>query len=301
LRQPLLELALQARGPLQFREVALSNHGYTVTHNHPEAAMVDNSKNRSEKNQKNKKDGTETHSPRVGETISLHDAAIALAEIAPSKKDERISDGKLLRALKSGEVQAGFHCSREPLIWISIPTGYWIDITSSVFRRIRVSPGKKNRTGVFLVTIQDFPKQYIAACIQVGEDSGQKLSSEWMIQTFEGAMARIESTFEVEIPRENWNQYLLKQPSSDVERVPDRNSGSGRRAFSGWKALNAMLAAYLVANNIRSEEDRKIEVVARDVLQIIKESKEKVQLPTRETFEKEVSHVFELISRLSMN
>jgi hypothetical protein len=68
--------------------------------------MVDNSKNRSEENQKNKKDGTETHSPRVGETISLHDAAIALAEIAPSKKDERISDGKLLRALKSGDGRA---------------------------------------------------------------------------------------------------------------------------------------------------------------------------------------------------
>jgi hypothetical protein len=62
--------------------------------------MVDNSKNRSAKeNQKNKTDGTDTHSPRVGETISLHDAAIALAEIAPSKKDETISDGKLLRAL----------------------------------------------------------------------------------------------------------------------------------------------------------------------------------------------------------
>jgi hypothetical protein len=267
--------------------------------------MVDNSKNRRDKkNQKNKKEASERGDdiPRLGETVTLHDAATALAAVAPSKKGEKISDGKLLRALKSGEVQAGFHCSTEPLIWISIPTGYWLDITSGVFRRIRVSPDKKNRTGVFSVTIADFSKQYFTACIRVASETGHELSSEWMMRAFEGAMARIESTFEVEIPKENWDQYLSKQAvmksPSDVEIVPDDDSGSGRKAYSGWKALNAMLAAYLVANNIRSNEEQKIEAVAANVYQLTKNLKENLQFPTQKTYEKEVSRVFELISRL---
>ena len=198
--------------------------------------MVDNSKNRRDKkNQKNKNEASERGDdiPRLGETVTLHDAAIGLAAVAPSKKGEIISDGKLLRALKSGEVQAGFHCSIEPLIWISIPTAYWLDITSGVFRRIRVSPDKKNRTGVFSVTITDFSKQYFTACIRAASEPGQELSPEWMIRTFEGAMARIESTFEVEIPKENWERYLSKQaaiwenrtaslvPKSEVRSCPN--------------------------------------------------------------------------------
>jgi hypothetical protein len=269
--------------------------------------MVDNSKNRRDKkNQKNKNEASERGDdiPRLGETVTLHDAATGLAAVAPSKKGEKISDGKLLRALKSGEVQAGFHCSTEPLIWISIPTAYWLDITSGVFRRIRVSPDKKNRTGVFSVTITDFSKQYFTACIRAASEPGQELSPEWMIRTFEGAMARIESTFEVEIPKESWERYLSRQAAikspSDVEIGPDEDSGSGRKAYSGWKALNAMLAAYLVANNIRSNEDLKIEAVAATVYQLTKNLNEKVQFPTLETFEKEVSHVFELILRVSM-
>jgi len=267
--------------------------------------MIDNSKNRSdEKNQKNKEKGLERGGevPRVGDTITLHDAAIALATVAPGKKGEKISDGKLLRGLKTGEVQAGFHCSTEPLIWVSIPKEYWIDITSGLFQRIRVSPGKKNRTGVFPVTIKDFPQQYIAACIKFAADTEQNLSSEWVIQAFSGAMARIESTFEVEIPRENWDQYLatlvaIKSPP-DVEIASDTDSGSGRRAYAGWKNLNAMLAAYLATNNIKCDEDEKIASVAARVYELAKNLNEKTQLPTRPTFEKEVSRVFGLIEQL---
>jgi hypothetical protein len=262
--------------------------------------MVDNSAIRGdERNQKNKKEVSGIAGPHIGETITLHDAAIALATVAPAKKGEKISDGKLLRGLKTGEVHAGFHCSTEPLIWVSIPKEYW---TSGVFQRIRVSPGKKNRTGVFPVTIKDFPKQYIAACIKFAADTEQNLSSEWVIQAFSGAMARIESTFEVEIPRENWDQYLatlvaIKSPP-DVEIASDADSGSGRRAYAGWKNLNAMLAAYLATNNIKCDEDEKIASVAARVYELAKNLNEKTQLPTRPTFEKEVSRVFGLIEQL---
>jgi hypothetical protein len=266
--------------------------------------MVDNPNIRSdEKNQKNKKAVTEIgrDTPRVGETITLHDPAIALAIVAPGKKGEKISDGKLLRGLKTGEVQAGFHCSTDPLIWISIPKEYWVGIATDAFRRIRYSPRKKNRTGVFPVTIKDFPKQYIAACIQFAADTGLRLSSEWVIQAFGGAMARIESTFEVEIPKDNWDQYLSKQeamkPLGGVESASTAKSGSGREAHSGWKKLNANLAAYLVANNINSEEETEIKTIAATVYALVEKEAEKTKLPKLSSFEKEVSHVFELVRR----
>jgi hypothetical protein len=48
--------------------------------------MVDNSAIRDdEKNEKNKEDFG-VSGPRIGETITLRDAAVALLEVAPSKK-----------------------------------------------------------------------------------------------------------------------------------------------------------------------------------------------------------------------
>jgi hypothetical protein len=71
--------------------------------------MVDNSATRGdEKNEKNEIDSSDISGPQVGNTVTLRDAARTLAGVAPSKKGEKISDGKLLRALKSGEVRAGF-------------------------------------------------------------------------------------------------------------------------------------------------------------------------------------------------
>ena len=58
-----------------------------------------------------------------------------------------------------------------------------------------------------------------------------------------------------------------------------------------------MLAAYLVAHNIRSAEDQKIEAVAAIVYDLVKNMKEKTLLPRLGTFEKEVSRVFDLISQ----
>ena len=255
-----------------------------------------------EKNEKNEKEFSGIGGPPVGDTIILRDAARTLADVAPSKKGEKISDGKLLRALKSGEIRGGFHCSTDPLIWISIPQTYWVDITSDDFRRIRYSSGKKNRTGAYKVTLKDFPKQYMSACIRVAKDAGKEVSPDWMIDTFYAAVNQIGSEFEVEIPKENWEQYLAtevaRKSPSDVEMDPDTDFGSGRKAYSGWKALNAMLAAYLVAYNIRSEEDEKAEAVAAIVYERVKNLKEKTRLPKLTTFEKEVGLVFGLIEQL---
>src|SRR5882757_5963537 len=186
--------------------------------------MVDNPNIRSdEKNQKNKKTVAELGrgAPRVGETITLRDAAIALAKVAPEKKGEKISDGQLLRVLKTGEVQAGFHCSTVPLIWVSIPKEYWMDIARDEFRRIRFSPGKKNRTGSYKVRLKDFPKQYMSACIRAAKNAGKEFSAEWIIEAFNEAVTRIESTFEVEIPGGVWAEYLGRleamKPLGDVE------------------------------------------------------------------------------------
>ena len=203
--------------------------------------MVDNSAIRGdEKNQKNKKEVSGIGGPRVGDTITLHDAAVALAAAAPAKKGEKISDGKLLRELKTGKVQAGFHCSSDPLIWVSIPKEYWVSVATDAFHRVRYSPSTKNRTGAYKVTLKDFPKQYMSACIQVATDTNQKLNPEWIVDAFDTAISGIESLFEVEIPKENWHQYLatqvaLKAPS-DVEIDPDTGSGSGRKAYSGWRS-----------------------------------------------------------------
>jgi hypothetical protein len=265
--------------------------------------MVDNSAIRGdEKNQKNKKEDSGFSDPSVGDTITLHDAAVALAAVAPAKKGEKISDGKLLRELKTGRVQAGFHCSSDPLIWVSIPREYWVGVATDAFHRVRYSPRKENRTGAYKVTLKDFPKQYMSACIQVATDTNQKLNPEWIVEAFDAAIAGIKSPFEVEIPKESWDKYLATQmaikSSSDVEIAPETDSGSGRKAYSGWKALNAMLAAYLVANNIRSDEDQKIEAVAANVLELAINLNEQTKLPTQKTFEKEVSRVFGLIEKL---
>jgi hypothetical protein len=141
----------------------------------------------------------------------------------------------------------------------------------------------------------------MSACIQVATDTNQKLNPEWIVEAFDAAIAGIKSPFEVEIPKENWDQYLATQVAikspSDVEIAPDTKSGSGRNAYSGWKALNAMLAAYLVAYNIRSAEVQKTEAVAAIVYDLVKNLKEKTRLPTLGTFEKEVGRVFDLISQ----
>jgi hypothetical protein len=266
--------------------------------------MVDNPNIRSdEKNQKNKKVVAEVgrDTPRVGETITLHDAAIALATVT-GKKGEKISDGKLLKALKTGDVQAGFHCSTEPLIWVSIPTEYWMDIASDEFRRIRVSPGKKNRTGVYKVGLKDFPKQYISACIRAAKNAGKEFSAEWIIEAFNAAVTRMESTFEVELPGSVWAEYLGRleamKPLGDVESASNAKPGSGREAYSGWKQLNANLAAYLVANSITSGEEIEIQTVAANVYVLVEKEAEKTRLPTLPSFEKEVSRVFEIARRL---
>jgi hypothetical protein len=121
--------------------------------------MVDNSAIRGdEKNEKNKKEFSGIGGPRVGDTITLHDAAVALAVAAPAKKGDKISDGKLLRELKTGNVLAGFHCSIDPLTWLSIPKEYWVGVPTDAFRRVRYSPNNKNRTGAYKVTLKEFPK-----------------------------------------------------------------------------------------------------------------------------------------------
>jgi hypothetical protein len=254
-----------------------------------------------EKNEKDKSAAAEIGDPpRVGETITLRAAAIALSTVSPGKRGETISDGKLLTALKTGEVRAGFHCSIEPLIWISIPRDHWMGVATDDFRAIRHVPGKRNRTGSYKVKLKAFIKEYISTYLRERANAGRDLSSEAVIETLNEAVARIESTFEVEISQGNWIQYLETQaamkPQSSVEIVPGK-PGSGREAYAGWKALNATLAAYLVVHNIKSSEDRKLESVAAAVYELTKKS-EKTRMPTCKTFEKEVSRVFKLIEQL---
>lgn len=256
-----------------------------------------------EKNQKNQKPSTEiaSDSPAVGATITLHDAAVALASVAPSKKSEKIADGRLLNALKAGDIYSGFHCSMDPVLWVSIPKQYWVNVPSDEFRKIRISPGKKNRTGAYKVKLKEFSKEYMAARVEFAKSSIE-ISPEWMIEAFYEAIALLESMFEVVIPLNMWTDYLKSQeatkPLSAPELAADEKPGSGREAHSGWKKLNAHLAAHLVvANGIASHEEVEIKTVAATVYALVEKDPERGRLPKLSSFEKEVSYVFELVRR----
>jgi hypothetical protein len=255
-----------------------------------------------EKNQKNEKKCAQIDGicPSVGETITLRNAAIALAVSAPSSRREKLADDRLLNALRTGGVKAGFHCSLEPVLWVSVPKEYWINLPSDEFRKIRISPGKKNRTGAYKVKLKDFSKQYMSARLEIAKISGES-SSDWIVEAFYEAIALLESMFEVVILLNTWTDYLKSQqatkPLSASEMAADERPGSGREAYSGWKKLNAHLAAHLVANGIGSHEEVEIKTVAATVYALVEKDPERARLPKLSSFEKEVSYVFDLVRR----
>ena len=255
-----------------------------------------------EKNQKNQKTLTEMtdDSPAVGATITLHDAAVALASISPGWSAGRIADGKLLNLLKAGDVSSGFHCSTDPFLWVSIPRQYWAKVSSDEFRKVRISPGKNDRTGAYKVKLKQFSKEYMLDRIETAKRSGA-ISPEWIIETFDRAVAHLNSTFEVVMPLNMWADYLRSQQASMPPHVheiaADEKSGSGRKAYSGWKKLNAHLAAYLVAKRVGSLDEVEIKTVAATVYAVVEKDSEKTRLPKLTSFEKEVSHVFDLVRR----
>lgn len=254
-----------------------------------------------EKKEKNQKTSTEiaNHIPDIGKTITLRDAAEALASVVPGTKGEKIADGRLLNALKTGDIYSGFHCAMDhPVLWVSMPKQYWVGISSDEIRRIRISHGKKDRTGSYKVKLKEFSKEYMSARVERAKSS-QEFSSTWAVDAFADASQRLECIFEVVIPLALWTGYLETQqemrPLIPIEIAPDKRSGSGREAKSGWKKLNAHLAAYLVANETEPN-DAVIKQIAATVYDIVEKS-EKTALPELSSFEKEVGIVFELVRR----
>jgi hypothetical protein len=188
----------------------------------------------------------------------------------------------------------------DPVLWVSIPKQYWVNVPSDEFRKIRISPGKKNRTGAYKVKLKEFSKEYMSARVEFAKSS-REISPEWMIEAFYEAIALLESMCEVVIPLNTWADYLKSQQAtkslSAPEMAADKKPGSGREAHSGWKKLNAHLAAHLVANGIGSHEEVEIKTVAATVYAVVEKDPERAKLPKLSSFEKEVSYVFELVRR----
>ena len=130
--------------------------------------MANTSKSPSEeKKEKNQNISTEiaNDSPAVGATITPRDAALALASVASSNKSEKIADGRVLNALKTGDICSGFHCSTDPVLWVPIPKEYWIKVSSDEFRKIRISSGEENRTGAYKVKFKGVHKRiHVSSC-----------------------------------------------------------------------------------------------------------------------------------------
>jgi hypothetical protein len=104
--------------------------------------------------------------PALAEIHSLRDCAKWIS-IAHSGKNASLLPEILLQELKKGTLSAGFHLPADPLMWIDIPSKYWIGVTKAEFDSIRVKSDSKTKTGAFTVSLEGFLDQYIDAHLVV--------------------------------------------------------------------------------------------------------------------------------------
>jgi hypothetical protein len=228
--------------------------------------------------------------PTADEVLSLREAARQLARLAPSKKGEKIADAKLLQLLKAGKVRAGFHAPGITPIWVQVPSGYWLTISSATFKKIRVQQSS-GRKGEFKVRLKSFPSEYAAArsTASAGAPSAADLLLEFLQHE--------DDFFEITLPLREWEDHKKLLPEPLAEFVQDNASKekTGRSELASWKNVNAILAVYLLKRNIRSSDDESCDSIATSVLDIAARMNV-IRPPSHPTLEKEVGRVLGLIN-----
>jgi hypothetical protein len=101
-----------------------------------------------------------------------------------------------------------------------------------------------------------------------------------------------------------WNEYLrsLADDAMNDASLLSRKRGRGRQEKSGWKTVGTVMAAYLIANKIRSKGEIPQKAIAEGIWKMANELNEgKAELPIVDSIEDQVSEALDLIQRFDKN
>jgi hypothetical protein len=221
------------------------------------------------------------------ETITLRESARRLARTR-NPKGTNIESGKLLNALRSGDLNAGFYFL-DGTTWMEIPYAYWRGINSNKFRIGRKQGD--SRSGTYRVKANKFPIQ-VANALCGSEQTSERQS----IPSRERLVAVIRETtkwYEVTIKTKDFLDYLQRQ---GLEENRSRTN-VGRRRKEGWRELCSYMAAYFAAHQRdRGDELVKIEQAQADIIKIAKDD-QVPDLPDETTIGEQISKAIGFLER----
>jgi hypothetical protein len=237
----------------------------------------------------------------IANTITLREVARRLAQL-PGSPPGKIADGKLLGLLKSGELSAGFFFPGRVVLWITIPTYYWANISSYSFRSIRRSDDDERQIGTYRVRITKFADEYanaLSRMLQQNQDNdavGQ--TNGLFLSEFKSALSQAYRRFEVLLPESEWASYLQRH---NLEVLgPATKSKPGRREKQGWRRLSVIIGAYLIKHCRQTPEVIKSELAAEKIHEIA--VKEKIpDLPATSTIKDVLSEIRSKAEVISIN
>jgi hypothetical protein len=216
----------------------------------------------------------------VGQTITLRDVGRRLAQLRHSR--DKVASDELLELLQSGKITAGFRFPKPTILWVKIPSDYWVPVTSAEFRQIRHSSKKRN-SGIYTVSPGEFAEDIVT---QVNEQLAIKeaeASEEW-----KSVLKATTHSYEVEIAEREWADYLAR--NNLTEPGPEIKSKSGRNQKKGWRDLSVIISAYIIKHYEATKEVIKAEEASKKIHEIANAGNI-VDLPSASTIEDELNKI----------
>jgi len=231
----------------------------------------------------------------VGDTIGLNEAARMLHQKAPvkgTKPDVR----RILDGLQQDRLASGFFVS--PIVWVAIPSGYWIHVTEKQFKVIR---DNKKGKGAYLVRLQNFAMEYASAVTGVAavrHSNNKSPSASILVET----LAAADKTFEARLfVNSAWDQYQQEMLDRAIDNAPfgSAKMGSGAKEKQSWKLVYRVLTSHLIASGIKSKEEAgTLKDLAQYVAgEAISLSEGKLSLPGQKAITDEITLMFDLLAR----
>jgi hypothetical protein len=239
--------------------------------------------------------------PGPGDTISLRDATAIIQQRAPiSAKGLDVS--RLLKGLQDGRLSSGFFIGSDPILWVPIPSRFWIDVTTEAFKSVRAN---SHRQGGFFVAVKQFPAEYSAALTRSHKPAAGTYSADWFAAKLTEALRDSSKKRQVHlIADERWREYtwqLLDRALKDSS-LASAKKGPGRREKGDWKIIYRVLAAHIIANHIDAISEQTRKEMAEEVLrQAYVLSEGKIDAPGTDAVEDEIRFLFKYLDEIKKN
>jgi hypothetical protein len=195
--------------------------------------------------------------------ISLHEIAYRLGKFR--RPPRPLDPETLLSLLKSEELNAGFHYPGKVVLWIAIPSTYWLTVGGDKFRSLYYDADNEQKSGTFKVRIGQFAGEYLKALSlsKMGKDIAT------IQEEFQKALETGPHSYEVVITEDEWASYL-KRHSLEYP-LPEKRSTSGRHENPSWRDVSVIVSAYLIKHMQTTTEPVKLEHAADQIFNLAKE------------------------------